>query len=95
MADVMMYLVSYDITDDKRRTRMSDGLLNYGVRVQKSVFECLVTDRQVKAIESLARQVVDDDNDSVRIYRLCKRCADSARVVGTGDITDDLGSSIV
>ncbi|VAX34219.1 hypothetical protein MNBD_NITROSPIRAE03-419, partial [hydrothermal vent metagenome] len=33
-------VVTYDITDDKRREQVSSELENYGMRVQKSIFEC-------------------------------------------------------
>jgi CRISPR-associated protein Cas2 len=39
-------VVSYDITDDKRRVRMAKTLLGYGQRVQYSVFEAHLTQRQ-------------------------------------------------
>ena len=39
------YIVSYDISNDKKRTKMLRLLKNYGVRVQKSVFECLISER--------------------------------------------------
>jgi CRISPR-associated protein Cas2 len=38
----MFYLVSYDIPDDRRRTRLAKLLKDYGGRVQYSVFECLL-----------------------------------------------------
>ena len=38
-------LVIYDITDDKRRTKMVRCLERYGVRVQKSAFEAFLTER--------------------------------------------------
>ncbi|MCA9742068.1 CRISPR-associated endonuclease Cas2, partial [candidate division KSB1 bacterium] len=36
----MLLLVSYDIVDDKQRTKLAKRLQNYGQRVQYSVFEC-------------------------------------------------------
>jgi len=37
----MHYVVAYDITNDKRRKKLSDLLETYGVRVNYSVFEIL------------------------------------------------------
>ena len=36
----MIYVISYDIDDDKRRNKISKVLEEYGVRVLESVFEC-------------------------------------------------------
>ena len=37
-----LYVISYDIADDDRRTDVSDALLSYGRRIQYSVFECVL-----------------------------------------------------
>jgi CRISPR-associated protein Cas2 len=44
----MFYLVSYDIPDDKKRTRMAKTLRDFGERVQLSVFECILDDILLK-----------------------------------------------
>ena len=38
----MFYLVSYDIPDDKRKTKLAKTIKDFGDRVQYSVFECLL-----------------------------------------------------
>ena len=40
---MLLYVVTYDIPNDKRRKKVSDLLEGYGRRVQYSVFECLLT----------------------------------------------------
>lgn len=35
-----LFVISYDITDDDRRSDVADALLSYGRRIQYSVFEC-------------------------------------------------------
>jgi len=39
----LIYLIAYDVEDDKQRLRISNLLEDYGVRVQRSVFECKLT----------------------------------------------------
>ncbi len=39
---LMQYWACYDIADDRRRQRLSDVLLDFGTRVQESVFQCLI-----------------------------------------------------
>lgn len=41
-----LYLICYDIVADSRRNRVAKLLLRYGLRVQKSVFECVLTPKQ-------------------------------------------------
>jgi CRISPR-associated protein Cas2 len=43
---IMFYLICYDIADDRRRDRVSRFLEGYGLRIQKSVFECVLTPDQ-------------------------------------------------
>jgi len=40
LADKVVCVVSYDIVDDKRRTKLAKKLCDFGKRVQYSVFEC-------------------------------------------------------
>ena len=44
----MFYIVSYDMPDDKKRLKMANTLLDFGTRVQYSVFECIMDDKLIK-----------------------------------------------
>jgi len=79
----MRYLISYDVRDDRRRNRLAKFLLDYGDRVQYSVFECDLTD---KTLDSLLKGIVEyisTDEDNVRVYRLCAECVKHARSFGS------------
>jgi CRISPR-associated protein Cas2 len=71
-----MYLVvSYDIHDDKRRTRVHKALKNFGERIQFSVFECDLTKEQLLRMQHTLQCIIkEDDQDSVRFYHLCDSC---------------------
>jgi len=43
----MFYVISYDVSDDKKRRKLAKYLESYGVRVQYSVFETELNDTQV------------------------------------------------
>ena len=91
----MFIVVSYDITDDKRRNKVADTLKNYGTRVQYSVFECLL---DVAYLEKLTRELsvlINKEEDTVRIYRLCQSCIEKIKVLGKGKITQDSDFFIV
>ncbi|MGZ8218745.1 CRISPR-associated endonuclease Cas2 [Methylomagnum sp.] len=71
-----MYLVCYDIADNRRRRRMDKLLSGYGVRAQRSVFECAIDAQQAEALEAEAAEVMDAGLDRLHIYHLCdKDCA--------------------
>jgi CRISPR-associated protein Cas2 len=74
MADEAFYLVTYDIPDDRRRTKLYDRLLDFGSPVQYSVFECLVDEKQLAAMRKMIGRTISKQRDHVRIYRLCEAC---------------------
>lgn len=76
------HIVSYDIVQDKRRTKVARALEGHGERVQYSVFECLLTDRQFERLWKELQTLIDAGEDSLRAYRLCPPCAKWVRTVG-------------
>jgi CRISPR-associated protein Cas2 len=79
----MRIVFSYDVTDDRRRNRLAKRLKDYLVRVQYSVFEGDVDDREEMQIEKIVYKELSLDVDSVRIYHLCRHCASTMRLFGT------------
>lgn len=83
----MYILVTYDVdTTNKegaRRLRLvSKACMNYGQRVQNSVFECELTEAQLCVLKNLIGGVIDVERDSVRIYYLSKNIAKRVEVIG-------------
>lgn len=71
----MLVLITYDVnTEDsagKRRLRkIAKQCVNYGQRVQNSVFECLLDAGQAKLLQHELRALMDEDKDSLRFYYL-------------------------
>ncbi len=70
-----MVLITYDVnTEDakgRRRLRqIAKQCVNYGQRVQNSVFECVLDAAQCKALQHKLLQIIDPDKDSLRFYYL-------------------------
>ncbi len=65
-------LVVYDIKDDKKRYKLAKNLLRFGTRTQKSVFEALVSEKELKEIEKLAKKY-SSKKDIVTVYILKER----------------------
>lgn len=71
----MMVLITYDVsTEDsggRRRLRqIAKQCVNYGQRVQNSVFECLVDPTQLKQLQHRLCTIMDNEKDSLRFYYL-------------------------
>ena len=74
----MMVLITYDVnTEDaggrKRLRQIARQCVNYGQRVQNSVFECLVDAAQCKQLQHKLLSVMDEEKDSLRFYYLGNR----------------------
>ena len=81
----MFILVSYDIVDNRKRYRVSKTLKGYGVRVQKSVFECSdITEHKFLKMVSRVEELIDHGEDTVRYYKLCAACVKSVELSGVG-----------
>ncbi len=81
----MLYVVSYDIPDDKRRSRVHSALTGFGTWVQYSVFECFLNRKQRLLLEARLLQEIHQREDTIRIYGLCATCKTKVEVLGRGD----------
>jgi len=80
----MKYVVTYDISNDKRRTKLSDILGAYGVRVNYSVFEIELSEakRETLLNEIELKKLIHKKYDSLRFYHLCENCVPKSFDVG-------------
>jgi CRISPR-associated protein Cas2 len=85
----MLIVVSYDLPDDRRRTKLAHNLKDFGVRVQYSVFECLLDSEQVEALRARITRLIDPGEDRVRIYRFCEDCGAKTELLGLSEPTED------
>ena len=81
-------VVSYDISDDRRRTRVLNLLREFGRHVQYSVFECRLSQGQIRKMKNRMLMLVDPA-DSIRIYYLCKEDVDRVELLGRGERTPE------
>ena len=71
----MLVPVTYDVSttdrDGQKRLRhVAKVCLNYGQRVQNSVFECHVDYSQSKILKAKLLEIIDEKQDSIRFYDL-------------------------
>ncbi len=83
-------VVSYDISDDKRRTKVHKMLKSYGQWMQFSLFECHdLTDPQYAKMRSRLDRLIKPEEDSVRFYFLCACCVGKVERVGGLEVRDN------
>lgn len=83
----MYILVTYDVdTTDKsgqrRLRRVARACLDYGQRVQNSVFECELTEVQLCVLKERIKEIIDNSLDSIRIYHLNRNEKRRVEVMG-------------
>lgn len=71
----MMVLITYDVNTEeaagrKRLRQIAKQCVNYGQRVQNSVFECVLDAAQCRLLQHKLLQIMDPERDSLRFYYL-------------------------
>ncbi len=89
----MDLLVCYDVaTDDapgrRRLRRVAKVCVSFGQRVQKSVFECSVSDMQLEQMRARLLDCIDQKQDSLRFYRLIEPRAQHVESYGRDSYVD-------
>ena len=74
----MLVLITYDVNTEnpagrRRRREVAKQCVNYGQRVQNSVFECMLDTAQCKVLQAKLLSIMDPEKDSLRFYYLGKR----------------------
>lgn len=77
------FVVSYDIPEDRRRTKVHDTLAGFGERIQYSVFECFLTKKELLLLRSKLTKLIKPAEDKLRIYNLCSDCLGKVETIGS------------
>ncbi|MCH6257838.1 CRISPR-associated endonuclease Cas2 [Puniceicoccaceae bacterium K14] len=96
----MYVLIAYDVSTmtpagKKRLRHVAKACLDYGQRVQNSVFECKVTPAQEADLRSRLMKIMDSRVDSIRIYNLGSNWQRRVEHLGTKCPYDIDGTLIV
>jgi CRISPR-associated protein Cas2 len=79
----MLILIAYDITKPKRLARVAKICEDFGIRVQYSVFECLLEEDRFQILWDLLLEEIDEEDDRLVAYRLDARSARNTITAGT------------
>lgn len=81
----MMYFISYDIADPKRLKAVAKMLENYGLRIQKSFFQCEVSEKIKKNLVGDLLSIINENEDSLIVTPICSKCLNQVIPMGLGE----------
>ena len=79
---LLLVVFAYDTPSDRRRQRLAKTLADWAQRVQRSVFEGYLTQRQLALALTRLSGIVHSDVDQLRVYQLCSDCRTRLTVLG-------------
>ena len=96
----MLVLITYDVsTQDsagkKRLRKVAKECVNYGQRVQNSVFECILDASQTLILKDKLLSLIDEDKDSLRFYYLGNKYQTKVEHFGTKTTYEAEGTLMV
>ncbi len=78
----MLFLVAYDICEPNRLRKVAKTCELYGVRIEKSVFECDLTEALFQQFWLEMIDLIDEEEDAVIAFRICKGCLKNTLMLG-------------
>ena len=78
----MFFLVAYDICKPSRLRKVAKTCEDYGVRIEKSVFQCDLPRDRFEDLWCELIDLIDEDEDAVIAYRICQSCLREAESMG-------------
>jgi CRISPR-associated protein Cas2 len=93
--DKKFVIVAYDITQNRRRTRIMKKLKGMGFHIQKSVFECLLTSGQIEQLRRMLLKEADEKEDTIRLYILPLELKDQVEIIGSGEVLNDKAMIVI
>ena len=96
----MLVLITYDVNvvsegGQKRLRNIAKTCLDYGMRVQNSVFECEVTPAQFVVLKNELMGIFNEERDSLRFYMLGKRGRQRVEHIGAKAVADPIKDALI
>jgi CRISPR-associated protein Cas2 len=96
----MLVLITYDVSviadgGQRRLRQIAKTCLDYGMRVQNSVFECEISPAQFVTLKNELLEIFDPKEDSLRFYFLGKKGRQKVEHVGAKPVADPLRDSLI
>lgn len=96
----MFLLITYDVNlssldGEKRLRKVAKLCMNYGHRVQNSVFECSLTESQFLLLKNCLLEIINKETDSIRFYTLSGNWKQKVETIGKNKGIDFSGELII
>ena len=83
----MLVLITYDVNTEtkegrRRLQKVAKQCVNYGTRVQNSVFECVLDAAEFRKVKQILIDLIDSEKDSLRFYQLGNRYESKVEHIG-------------
>ena len=96
----MLVLITYDVNTEtsvgkKRLRQVAKQCMNYGQRVQNSVFECVFDAAKCREVQHKLEQMIDKEKDSLRFYYLGNNYKEKVEHIGAKPSYDIEGVLLV
>lgn len=96
----MLVLITYDVNTEtaagrKRLRKVAKQCINYGQRVQNSVFECVLDAAKCREVQHILEQIIDKEKDSLRFYYLGNHYQSKVEHIGAKPSLDVEGTLLI
>ncbi len=96
----MLVLITYDVNTEteagrKRLRHVAKQCVNYGQRVQNSVFECVMDAAKCREVKNKLEKIIDKDKDSLRFYYLGNNYQNKVEHIGAKESFNVEGTLII
>ncbi len=71
------------------RQRLSDALLDFGTRVQESVFQCRIDATLAEEMLTRVQRTIEENTDKVHVLSLCEACGGKVTLYGIAEAVTD------
>jgi CRISPR-associated protein Cas2 len=84
----MNMIVAYDIADPRRLAKIAKIMKDYGIRVQKSIFEVSARGGVFNELRRRVEGVIVPEKDGVKYFPVCEKCSGTVEIIGQGIFID-------
>lgn len=96
----MLVLITYDVSTEtaggrKRLRKVAKVCIDYGQRVQNSVFECVLDNAQAVIVKQKLIEIINPEEDSLRLYYLGNNYSGKIEHIGAKESYDAQGTLIM
>lgn len=100
LLEIMFVLITYDVNTEtpagqRRLRKVAKACVDYGHRVQNSVFECELTEVQYLALKERIATIIDIESDNIRFYLLGKNWDKHIATLGKDTSVNVSGTLII